>query len=86
MHGDHYQVFYSVDGNSMLHATVNDWGRAKEIRGSLFDQNRSYRAVWIMRINPSLGLRPEKWGFTLRRTRHEVHGTLCAETKDVTVD
>lgn len=73
--GDQYQIFYSEsgrNGNSVLHATVDDWGRAKEIRGSLFDQNRKYRAVWVMRVNPALGLRPEKWGFTLRRPKHEV--------------
>jgi hypothetical protein len=69
--GDKYQVFYSVGGNSVLHETVDDWGRAKELRGNLFDQNRSYRAVWIMRNNPSLNLRPEKFGFTLRRPEHD---------------
>lgn len=72
MRGDKYQIFYSADGDSVLHETVDDWGRAKEIRGNLFDQNRRYRAVWIMKTNPKLNLRPEKWGFTLRRTRHEV--------------
>lgn len=71
MRGDKYQIFYTSDGSSVLHATVDDWGRAKEIRGSLFDGNRRIRAAWIMRTNPSLGLRTEKYGFTLRRTRHE---------------
>ena len=72
MTGDKYQIFYNDGRNSTLHETVDTWKRAKEIRGSLFDQNRSYRAVWVMRINPGLNLRPEHWGFTLRRTKHEV--------------
>lgn len=71
MRGDKYQIFYSEGSNSVLHETVDSWGRAKEIRGNLFDQNRSYRAVWVMRINPAMNLRPEKWGFTLRRNRYE---------------
>lgn len=71
MIGDKYQIFYSVNGNSVLHETVDDWWRAKETRGSLFDSDTKIRAVWIMRSNPSLDLRPEKFGFTLRRTRHE---------------
>lgn len=75
MRGDRYQIFYSLDGSSVLHDTVDDWGRAKEIRGTLFDSNRKIRAVWIMRTNPALELRPEKFGFTLRRTRHEMART-----------
>lgn len=70
MRGDKYQIFYSTDGNSVLHETVDDWGRAKEIRGTVFDGDPKIRAVWIMRNNPSMNLAPEKFGFTLRRTRH----------------
>lgn len=72
MRGDKYQIFYSESGNSMLHETVDDWSRAKDIRDNLFRENRRARAVWIMRTNPAMGLRTDKWGFTLRRTRHEV--------------
>ena len=71
MTGDKYQIFYSESGNSVLYETVDSWSRAKEIRDSLFDQNKSYRAVWIMRINPSMGLMQEKFGYTLRRRADE---------------
>lgn len=72
MGGDKYQIFYSESGNSVLHETVDDWKRAKEIRSNLFNQNPSYRAVWIMRGNPSLEVAPRRYGCTLRRTRREV--------------
>ena len=71
MSGDMYQVFTADARNSTLHATYGTWAEAKEKRNELFFADRKLRAAWVMRINPSMDLRPERWGFTMRRTRHE---------------
>lgn len=72
MIGDKYQVFYHIHGRTEPHGDpVDTWTEAKEARNTLFFGNGKLRAVWIMRSNPSLGLRPEHYGNTLRRTKYE---------------
>lgn len=73
MTGDKYQVFISEDGHTApFHTPVDSWREAKQLRAAAFSSHHKARAVWVMRNNPSLDLRPEKCGFVLRRTRHEV--------------
>lgn len=71
MHGDKYQVFTATGRHSALHATFDTWATAKETRNELFFGNGQLRSAWVMRVNPELNLRPELWGHTLRRTKHE---------------
>ena len=72
MIGDRYQVFTADARNSTLRATCDTWAEAKEKRNELFYADKKLRAAWVMRINPSMDLRPERWGFTMRRNKHEV--------------
>lgn len=72
MTGDKYQVFYHLDGGTFPHGDpVDSWQAAKALRGNIFDQNHRVRASWIMRSNPSLGLRTDRYGHTLQRTKYE---------------
>jgi hypothetical protein len=71
MTGDKYQVFYSTGGGTILHGTYDTWPAAREARNELFNSRTNIRACWMMRTNPSLGLQPDKYGTTLRRTKHE---------------
>lgn len=70
MIGDKYQVFYSVGGGTVPYDIFDTWRAAKEARNDLFYFRTEIRAVWIMRRNPSLDLRPELYGNTMRRTKH----------------
>lgn len=73
MTGDKYRVFYHLDGETVpLGEPVDTWKQAKAMRGNIFDQNKRVRAAWIMRSNPSIGLRQDHYGATLRRTKHDV--------------
>lgn len=75
MLGDKYQIFYSLDGHSVLHETADTWPRAKDVRNEVFHGNGKIRAAWIMRSNPSLDLPPRRYGNTMRRTRKEAQCT-----------
>lgn len=73
MIGDQYQVFYHLDGKTYCQGMPLDtWKEAKALRGNVFDQNPRVRAAWVMRSNPSLELRQDRYGHTLRRTKHEI--------------
>lgn len=75
MTGDQYQIFYSLDGHTVLHDTVTFSSEAKAVRNAVFTDQRRCRAAWIMCINSSLQLQPRRWGVTLRRTRKEAQCT-----------
>lgn len=69
--GDKFTVFYHLDGCTLqCGEPVDTWQQAKANRGNAFSKRR-VRAAWIMRENPSLGARPERYGFTLRRSKYE---------------
>jgi hypothetical protein len=70
--GDKYHVFSSSGGGTIPHGVFDTWAEAKAARNEIFYSQTNTRAAWIMRRNPSLDLRPELYGFTLRRTKHEV--------------
>jgi hypothetical protein len=78
MTGDKFQVFYHIAGNTIPHplGPWDTWRDAKAMRNSSFFDFPEVRAAWIMRTNPSLDLRPEKYGETLRRNKHEI-GKSC---------
>lgn len=46
--------------------------KVKEKRNELFFCDGQLRSTWIMRNNEGMGLRTERYGHTLRRTKHEV--------------
>lgn len=71
MIGDKYHVFYSLGGGTITAGVFDTWKEAQTERNERFHDNRAVRAAWIMRDNPSLGLRSELRGATLRRTKHE---------------
>jgi hypothetical protein len=54
-----------------MHAEYDTWPAAREARNALFSSRTDVRACWMMRVNPSMGLQPDKYGATLRRTKHE---------------
>jgi hypothetical protein len=64
--GDKYRVFHSEGGGTIPDGVKDSWHAAKELRNEVFCREE-VRAVWIMRDNPSLGIRPELYGQTLRR-------------------
>lgn len=69
--GDRYRVFYcAVEApNSTVPAgTFYSWAEAKRERNGIFGSGAAV-AVWIMRDNPSLGSRPEKFGAKMERTK-----------------
>lgn len=73
MFGDQYQAFYHLDGHTVQHGeTTNNWKRAVELRDEAFEQNPRVRSAWIMRTNPSTDLRPDKRGYSLQRSKHEI--------------
>lgn len=72
MTGDKYQVFTATERRSGLVATYDTWSEAKEKRNELFFGDGQLRSAWIMRNNEGMGLRTERYGHTLRRTKHEV--------------
>lgn len=71
MIGDKYQVFYTEGSGTVTHAVFDTWREAKDVRNELFYSRMNIRAAWIMRHNPSLDLRPTRYGHTMRRTKHE---------------
>jgi len=69
MLGDKYRIFYHKDGHTISYGDpVDTWKQAKALRGRAFDGIKTAKAVWIMRYNPSLDLKCEKFGFTLSRS------------------
>jgi hypothetical protein len=64
--GDKYRVFHSEGGGTIPDGVADTWRAAKELRNEVFSREE-VRAAWVMRDNPSLGLRPELYGNTLRR-------------------
>lgn len=69
MIGDKYQVFYHENGMVPYGSPVDNWETAKALR---WNANPKTRVVWVMRSNPSLNLRPGRYGYALRRTKHEI--------------
>lgn len=70
MLGDRYQVFAHVDGCTLSIGFFDTWKQAKAARGNAFHRD-DVKAAWVMRDNPSLGLRQDQYGFTLRKPQHE---------------
>lgn len=70
MLGDRYQVFVSIDGQTVPCGIFDDWKSAKTMRGNEFTFRKA-QAAWVMRSNPSLELRQEKIGYTLRIDKYD---------------
>lgn len=70
MIGDKYQVFYCIAGRTVSHPSGpwDAWQDAKAERNHVFYVYPGVEACWIMRSNPSLGLRQEKYGNVMRNT------------------
>ena len=70
MLGDRYHVFTSTGCYTTPVAVFDTWQAAKEVRNEAFFRNADVQSAWIMRSNPKLNLRPDKYGNTLRKEKH----------------
>jgi hypothetical protein len=69
MVGDKYHVFTSVNNFTYPDGVFDSWREAKEARNAAFFASESVKSAWIMRSNPSLNLRQDKYGHTMRKER-----------------
>lgn len=69
MLGDKYQVFTSTSNHTYPDGIFDTWREAKEARNDKFFNDDSVQSAWIMRSNPGLNLRQDKYGATMRKDK-----------------
>jgi hypothetical protein len=69
--GDKYSVFYTYGRETLNGAVFDSWREAKAERNNLFNSDKTVRAVWIMKSNPSQDTIANLYGSPLRRTKYE---------------
>ena len=82
MLGDKYQVFTSTGNYTHPEGTFDTWREAKEVRNDRFFHDEQVQSAWIMRCNPSMNLRQDKYGYTLRKEKHRAQQNTQATQDD----
>lgn len=76
MTGDKFNVHYCLFSDPTRTLTEpngpwDTWHDAKVMRDATYMNFPDVQSCWIMVTNPELGLRPKKFGETLKRNKHD---------------
>lgn len=72
----HFTLFSEPGTFNATGSPHENWGAAKAQRNAIYFSRDDVQSCWIMLRNPSLGLQPKLYGYTMRKGHRKHHGKI----------